>query len=191
MHLSDFSKPCALPLRCGERTLARCVAFHRRRICTVLSVTVNGCRAPGVLRLRGIEMTKLQRLTIILTAFNLILPAFGLVQLRPAVAQEVAPVLRARGLEIVDDQGRVRAEIKVLPAQPTLKMPDGTTGYPETVQLRLISSQNSPHVKLGTTEDGAGLVLGGEKGYTQLLSRSTDPFIKIVTKDGRERTIKP
>jgi hypothetical protein len=136
-------------------------------------------------------MTKLQRLTIILTAFNLILLACGLVQLRPAFAQEVAPVLRARGLEIVDDQGRVRAEIKVLPAQPTLKMPDGSTGYPETVQLRLISSQNSPHVKLGTTEDGSGLVLGGEKGYTQLLSRSADPFIKIVTKDGREQTIKP
>jgi hypothetical protein len=136
-------------------------------------------------------MKNLQRLTIILTAFNLIFLAFGLAQLRPAVAQEVAPVLRGRALEIVDGQGRVRAEIKVLPAQPTVKMPDGTTGYPETVQLRLISSQNSPHVKLGTTEDGAGHVLGGEKGYTQLLSRSTDPFIKIVTKDGRERTIKP
>ena len=136
-------------------------------------------------------MTKLQRLTIVLTAFNLILLAFGLVQPRPAAAQQVAPLLRARGLEIVDDQGRVRAEIKVLPAQPKLKMPDGTTGYPETVLLRLISSGNSPHVKLTTTEDGAGLVLGGEKGYTQLLSRGADPFITIVTKDGRERTIKP
>jgi hypothetical protein len=136
-------------------------------------------------------MTKLQRLTIVLTAFNLILLAFGLAQLRPAVAQGVASVLRARALEIVDDQGRVRAEIKVLPAQPTLKMPDGTTGYPETVQLRLVSSQGSPNVKLVTTEDGSGLVLGAEKGYTQLLSRGTDPFIKIVTKDGRERTIKP
>jgi hypothetical protein len=136
-------------------------------------------------------MTKLQRLTIVLTAFNLILLAFGLAQLRPAAAQGVVPVIRGRALEIVDDQGRVRAEIKVLPAQPALKMPDGTTGYPETVQLRLISSQNSPHVKLGTTEDGAGLVLGGEKGYTQLLSRGADPFVKIVTKDGRERTIKP
>jgi hypothetical protein len=136
-------------------------------------------------------MTKLQRLTIILTAFNLILLVFGLVQLRPAIAQEVTPVLRARALEIVDDQGRVRAEIKVLPAHPTLKMPDGTTGYPEAVRLRLISSQNSPHVKLVTTEDGSGLVLGGEKGHAQLLSRGTDPFIKIVTKDGRERTIKP
>jgi hypothetical protein len=136
-------------------------------------------------------MTKLQRLTITLTAFNLLLLMFGLAQLRPASAQGVVPVLRARALEIVDDEGRVRAEIKVLPAQPAAKMPDGTTGYPEAVQLRLISSQNRPHVKLVTTEDGSGLVLGGEKGHTQLLSRGMDPFIKIVTKDGRERTIKP
>src|SRR5713226_394181 len=136
-------------------------------------------------------MPKFQRLTIILTAFNLILLAFGLAQLRPAVAEGVVPVLRGRALEIVDDHGRVRAEIKVLPAQPTLKMPDGTVGYPETVQLRLISSQGGPHVKLGTMEDGSGLVLGGEGAYTQLLSRGKNPFIKIVTADGREQTIKP
>src|SRR4051812_29429502 len=116
-------------------------------------------------------MTNIQRLMIILTGFNLITLAVGLVQLRPALAQEVAPLLRARALEIVDDRGRVRAEIKVLPAQPALKMPDGTTGYPEAVQLRLISSENNPHVKLVTTEDGSGLVVGGDTGYTQLLSR--------------------
>jgi hypothetical protein len=136
-------------------------------------------------------VTTLQRLTIILTVVNFMLLAFAVAQLRPAAAQGVVPLLRGRALEIVDDQGRVRAEIKVLPAQPTAKMPDGTTGYPETVQLRLISSQNGPHVKLATIEDGSALVLGGEKGYTQLLSRGTDPFIKIVAKDGRERTIRP
>ena len=136
-------------------------------------------------------MIKVQRLTLILTVFNLILLAFSLSLLRPAAAQEVAPILRGRALEIVDGQGRVRAEIKVLPSEPTLKMPDGTTGYPEAVQLRLISSQGAPNVKLVTIEDGSGLVLGGEKGYTQLLSRKEDPFIKIVTKDARERTIKP
>ncbi len=136
-------------------------------------------------------MTNLQRLTIILTAFNLVLLAFGLAQLRPAVVQGIWPVYRGRALEIVDDQGRVRAEFKVLPAQPALKMPDGLTGYPEAVQLRLISSQNSPNVKLVTTEDGSGLVLGGEKGHMQLLSQGADPFITIVTKDSRRRTIKP
>jgi hypothetical protein len=131
------------------------------------------------------------RLPIVITLLNLVILTVGLAQLRPARAEEVAPVLRARALEIVDDEGRVRAEIKVLPAQPAARMPDGTVGYPEAVQLRLISSNNSPHVKLVTTEDGSGLALGGEKGYTQLLSRGADPFIKIVTKDGRERTIKP
>ena len=134
---------------------------------------------------------KTQHILVALTVANAAMLVFSLTQPHNTAAQDIAPVIRGRALEIVDDHGRVRAEIKVLPAQPTLKMPDGTTGYPETVQLRLISSQNSPHVKLATMEDGAGLVLGGEKGYTQLLSRDTDPFIKIVTKDGRERTIKP
>lgn len=134
---------------------------------------------------------KTQRLLVALTVANAALLMFSLIHPHLTAANDVAPVIRGRALEIVDDHGRVRAEIKVLPVQPALKMPDGTTGYPETVQLRLISSQGGPNVKLGTMEDGAGLVLGGDKGYTQLLSRGTDPFIKIVTKDGREQTIKP
>jgi hypothetical protein len=134
---------------------------------------------------------KTQQVLIALTIANAGMLLFSLVQPHRTAAQDVAPVLRGRALEIVDDHGRVRAEIKVLPAEPTFKMPDGTTGYPEVVQLRLISSQRSPHVKLVTAEDGAGLVLGGPKGYTQLLSRPAGPFIKIVTKDGREQTIKP
>lgn len=86
-------------------------------------------------------------------------------QVRTASADGVAPVLRRRALEIVDEQGRVRAEIKVLPAYPTLKKPAGTLAYPETVQLALSSSQGEGHVKLATIEDGLGLVLGGESGW--------------------------
>lgn len=132
---------------------------------------------------------------IAVTALNLAILLVNLLvnlaEVRPA-AQVVPQVLRGHGLEIVDDQGRVRAEIKVLPAQPASKiMPDGEAGYPETVLLRLIDSNGGPHVKLGTMEDGSGLVLGGEsRGYIQLLSRSTDPFIKIVANDGREKAIK-
>jgi len=132
-----------------------------------------------------------QRFAVIATVLNLVILILNLAEVRSVAAQGVTQVLRGRALEIVDDHGRVRAEIKVLPAQPTLKMPDGTVGYPETVQLRLISSQGGPHVKLATMEDGSGLVLGGEGAYTQLLSRGKNPFIKIVTADGREQTIKP
>ena len=137
---------------------------------------------------------KTQQVMIALTVANAGMLLLSLAQPHNAAAQDVAPLLRGRALEIVDDHGRVRAEIKVFPAQPALKMPDSTTGYPEAVLLRLNDSQNGAHVKLETTEDGAGLVLGGKTGtkaYTQLSSRGTDPLIKIVNKDGREQIIKP
>jgi hypothetical protein len=136
---------------------------------------------------------KSQRLFIVgLVIVNLGLIGHQFAQGKSDQSKDIAPIVRARAFEIVDERGRVRAEIKVLPAQPDFKMPDGTTGYPETVQLRLISSQGAPNVKLGTTEDGAGLVTGGEAGYVQVLSRGTNvPFVKIVTKDGREKLMKP
>jgi hypothetical protein len=136
---------------------------------------------------------KIQRFFIVgLVIVNLALIGHQFAQGKPDQSKDVVPIVRARAFEIVDDHGRVRAEIKVLPAQPDFKMPDGTKGYPETVQLRLISSQGAPNVKLGTTEDGAGLVTGGEAGYVQVLSRGTNvPFVKIVTKDGREQLMKP
>lgn len=134
---------------------------------------------------------KTQQLMLALTVANAALFTFSVTRPYRTEAQEVAPVIRGRAFEIVDDHGRVRAEIKVFPAQPNVRMRDGTTGFPEAVQLRLIDTKGSPHVKLGASEDGSGLILGGEKGYTQLLSRGSEPFIKIVTGDGRERTIKP
>lgn len=136
---------------------------------------------------------KIQRFALALTVLNLAVLIFLVVQNRKAEAQNVAPVLRGRALELVDDRGRVRAEIKVHPADPKVKMPDGTSGYPETVLLRLIDSEGRPNVKLATTEDGSALVLGGESDptYVQILSRGTNPFVKLVNKDGREQVIKP
>jgi len=135
---------------------------------------------------------KTQRFAIGLVVLNLFILMCTLFRAQSAAKPEVAPVLRCRELYLVDDAGRVRAELKVTPAQPKLKMPDGTTGFPESVLFRLISSTGSPHVKLGANEDGGGLVLGGEGGYVQILSRGTNvPFVKIVTKDGREQVMKP
>jgi hypothetical protein len=71
-----------------------------------------------------------QRLRFVLTVLNLVLLVFLVSPLRPVIAQEAPGVLRGRALELVDDHGRVRAEIKVLPAEPNLKMPDGPSGIP-------------------------------------------------------------
>ena len=113
---------------------------------------------------------------------------------RPGAArQDIVPVLRGRALEIVDQQGRVRASITVLPADTTARMPDGTTGYPETVLLRLRDSHGRPNVKIEATEDGAGLSFGGdaERTYVQVLARGATTSLKLSNRDGRERVVAP
>lgn len=134
---------------------------------------------------------KSSKIVTVLTVINLLVLAFNLLQAKNVKATEVAPVLRGRALEIVDDKGRVRASLSVLPEDPEVKMPDGTKGYPETVLLRLISSKGGPNVKLAATEDGSGMVLGGQSVYIQALARGTSTFIKQTTKDGHEQVLKP
>ena len=136
---------------------------------------------------------KAQRLLVALTVVNVVLLVYSLDQSRAFAAQDVAPILRGRALEIVDVSGRIRASISILPADPAVKMPDGTTGYPETVLLRLINSQGRPNIKIAATERGAGMVLGGESNptYVQLLAEGPNTSFKLSNKDGREQLIKP
>ena len=72
---------------------------------------------------------KWPRLVVILTVLNFVLLIVLIAQLGPVTAASVAPALRGRALELVDDNGRVRAEIKVFPAEPNLKMHDGTNRF--------------------------------------------------------------
>jgi hypothetical protein len=143
---------------------------------------------------------KLQRLLIALTNFNLGLLVFLLAQievrflgfrflLRSAEVNAAGSVLRGRVLEITDEEGRVRASIQLHPASV---LPDGTT-YPETVLLRLISSQGRPNVKIAATEDGSALVLGGESDPIQvaIAARGTTTSLTLINKDGQQQLIKP
>jgi hypothetical protein len=131
---------------------------------------------------------KVQRIYALLTVVNLGLLIFLLARVRSAEAHGVASVLRGGALEIVDDQGRVRASIQVLPA--TLQ--SGKT-YPETVLLRLIDPNGRPSVKLGASVQGAGLGLGGESDptYATLKAEGADTSLKLTNKDGSQQLIKP
>ncbi len=134
---------------------------------------------------------KPQRFALALTIFNLVLLMIVLALLmRPVVSPDVAPVLRGRALEIVDDQGRGRAQIIVAPATT---MQDGTV-YPETVLLRLSDPNGRPAVKLSASVDGTILVLSGDSeraewSGVQILGNGG--ILKLVKKDGQERTITP
>ena len=133
------------------------------------------------------------RSLVVLTVVNCMLLLFSLVRSGTAAADAVAPVLRGRGLEIVDEGGQVRASITVVPADPNVKMPDGRVGSPETVLLRLINAQGRPNVKIAATEHGAGQLLGGESDptYVQILAEGQSPLLRMSDRDGHTRVIKP
>lgn len=134
-----------------------------------------------------------QRILVALTAVNLGIFCYQLFQPRPgfAAAADVPPVIRARALEIVDDRGRVRASLSVLPEDP--KVIWNGKPYPETVLLRLITADGRPNVKLGASKSGAGLLIGGESNptYVQVLADGGLSTVKLINKDGVERLIKP
>jgi hypothetical protein len=130
-----------------------------------------------------------QRLLTVLTAMNLGLLVFLLAQTRLHVGLDgvrvwtnaQATVLRGRSLEIIDDEGRVRASIVVHPADPVATAPSGGTAI-----LRLVDENGRPSVKLATTQRGGGLALGGESEgtYVQLSGEGMK-----ATRDGRQQRI--
>jgi len=130
---------------------------------------------------------KLQRLLIALTLANFVLLLFGLAQMRPVAAQGVPRVLRAHALEIIDEQGRVRASITVNPPATV-----GSRDYPESVLLRLADSRGGPGVKLSASKDGSGLRLGdGSETGIDVTAKTTGSFVRVTNADGRTQLLKP
>jgi hypothetical protein len=131
---------------------------------------------------------KTERLLVALTVANLGLLLFLLGQTRLPEARGDVSVLRGRALEIVDDQGRVRASIKVQPGEAVQGK-----AYPETVILRLIDPQGRPSVKLAGSEQSAGLALVGEADHIHVILKAEEASasLKLTNKDGQERLIKP
>ena len=132
---------------------------------------------------------KMQRLLVVLTVVNLVLLVFLLAQFRPAVAQDVVPVLRGRALEIVDGQGRIRASITVNPSVTV-----DSQAYPESVLFRLSDPKSGPVVKIDASEEGSGFGLSDDspQGGIRLMAKNrTGTFLQIINKNGREQLIKP
>ena len=131
---------------------------------------------------------KIQRIAIGLTVVNLLLLLFLLAQIHRTTAQDVVPVLRGRALEIVDGQGRVRAEILVHGPERV-----GGKLYPETVLFRMADQNLRPVVKFTAADTGSVLGLFDDsQGRVQLNAESdTGNFVKVVNKDGREQVLKP
>jgi len=134
---------------------------------------------------------KTQRILIILTLVNLVVLVLSLAERRTVAAETVSPVLRGRALEIVDEQGRVRASLTVLPAGTS----EHGDRYPETVLLRLITERGRPSVKISASEEAAGVSLAGPSStkdtYVIVEAKGRASSLKLRNEDGREQVVKP
>jgi hypothetical protein len=138
---------------------------------------------------------RIERIAVTLTIVNLVLLVYLLGQASPtARAEDKAtnaarelPMLRGRGLEIVDDQGRVRALLAVMPPARV----DGKD-YPESVLLRLIDPTSGPVVKLDASSDGSGLLLSDDaNGGFQILAKDSGNKLNVLDRTGQAQVIEP
>ena len=143
-------------------------------------------------------MLKSQRVVLALTLVNLGMMMF-LIMHQTAGVKASAPesVLRGRALEIVDEHGKVRASIQVIPGGPAHRADGSLTehgdSFPEGVVLRLIRPDGRPSVKMATTEQGSGLDLSGgaDPAYMVLSADGGETSLTLTNKDGRRQVIKP
>lgn len=138
---------------------------------------------------------KSPRLLVSLTLLNVALVLVALVaSFRPRAAWSASSpdqVLRGRALEIVDDQGRVRASISVLPPATSA---NGVRSE-ETVLLRLITERGRPSVKLGASEKKSGASFAGPTGtrdtWIVVEAGASASSLKLRSENGREQVVTP
>jgi hypothetical protein len=132
---------------------------------------------------------KIQRIATGLTVVNLLLLIFLLNQTYRARADDVAPVLRGRALQILDNQDRIRAEIVVHGPETV----NGQT-YPDTVLFRMATPQRAPLMKLVVSEKGSafGLSEASSAGRVELrANREKGSEVRVISREGREQVLKP
>lgn len=129
------------------------------------------------------------RILYALTGINLVLLLALLAnRVSPVLAHSVpSPILRGQGLEIVDDKGKIRAQISLIPPSRA----DGRD-YPETILLRLIDPEGKPVVKIGASRNGSGMTLMNERDEgIQMLAQDTVSQVKVTGRNGRVQVLRP
>jgi len=121
---------------------------------------------------------KFQRIAIVFSVFNLLLLIFLLTQPPSTAQQDVLPVVRTRAFELLDENGKVRAQVNV-----------EKNGE---VVFRLRDAKGTIRSKFGASESGSGLSMMDDRteATVQIRSNQAGGNMVLVDRDGRERTIK-
>lgn len=122
---------------------------------------------------------KIYALIIALTAVNIAVLIVVLTGAAAGAPDAVPSVVRAQRIELVDEDGRIRARLSTEPGGE--------------VVFRLIGSNGDIRVKLAASDDGSGLVLLDESTElgVHILAERTGTFVKLRGENNRERILEP
>lgn len=121
---------------------------------------------------------KFQRIAIIFSVFNLLLFVFLLAQTRSTAQQDISPVVRTRAFELVDENGKVRAQINL-----------EKTGE---VVFRLRDAKGTIRSKFAAGESGSGLSMMDDRteATVQIRANQAGGNMVLIDREGHERLIK-
>lgn len=120
-----------------------------------------------------------RRLIIALTSINTAVLALLLIRSASLFAASDPETVRARAIELVDQHGRVRAQLNVEPNGEAV--------------LRLRDAKGEVRVKLGADGDGSGLLLldGATEPRIHMLAKDNGTSVTLMSRDGQRRVITP
>ncbi|MGB7207947.1 MAG: hypothetical protein WBD27_04740 [Pyrinomonadaceae bacterium] len=121
---------------------------------------------------------RFQRVAIVLSVFNILLLFFLLTEVRSTAQPEVSPVLRTRAIELVDENGKIRAQLDV-----------EKTGE---VVFRLRDAKGTIRAKFGAGEGGSGLSMMDDRteATVQIRANKDGGGITLFSRDGRQKLLK-
>jgi hypothetical protein len=120
-----------------------------------------------------------RRLLIVLTGVNTAILAVLLIRFPLLFAASDPETLRARAIELVDQQGRVRGQMNVEPNGEAV--------------LRLRDAKGEIRVKLGADGEGSGLILldGATEPRIHMRAKDSGTTVTLTSKAGQRRVITP
>jgi hypothetical protein len=121
---------------------------------------------------------KFQRIAIGFSVFNLLLLIFLLTQSPSTAQQDVVPMVRTRAFELVDENGKVRAQFNI-----------EKNGE---VVFRMRDEKGTIRSKFGASESGSALSMMDDRtqATVQIRSNQAGGNMVLIDREGRERTIK-
>lgn len=118
------------------------------------------------------------RVAIVFSVLNLLLLVFLLAQAPSSAQQSVSPVVRTRAFELVDENGKVRAQMNV-----------EQTGE---VVFRLRDSTGTIRTKFSANETGSGLSMMDDRteATVQIRANQAGGNVTLIDRTGKERLVK-